>query len=173
MNLKNIFGIVSALLLSTQAYAYNCNGVAQYVDGRSYSNNAIVQNAGSAFNCKVAGWCSIGGPYAPGTGWAAGDAWTNLGSCGTTTSSTPRSSVSNATSSTPSTGGNCPNWAAGTTYAVGVVVKYNNAFYRAKNENPGYDPVISTWFWEPVASCPGGTNSSSGTGGGTCSAWVA
>lgn len=176
MNLRKIFGMTSVLLLSTQAYAYNCNGVAQYVDGRSYSNNAIVQNVGSAFSCKVAGWCTVGGPYAPGTGWAAGDAWTNLGSCGTTTtSSTPRSSTpSNTTSSTPSTGGNCPNWAAGTNYTVGVVVRYNNAFYRAKNENPGYDPVISTWFWEPVASCPGGTNTSSSSGNnGTCAAWVA
>ncbi|HEY0894644.1 MAG TPA: chitinase, partial [Cellvibrio sp.] len=79
MNLRKIVGVASAFLLSTQAYAYNCNGVAQYVDGRSYSNNAIVQNVGSAFSCKVGGWCTVGGPYAPGTGWAAGDAWTNLG----------------------------------------------------------------------------------------------
>jgi predicted chitinase/chitodextrinase len=55
---------------------------------------------------------------------------------------------------------NYPNWAAGTFYAAGSIVRYTNGnYYRAKHENPGYDPIISTWFWEPF-SCSGG-------GGGT------
>lgn len=180
MTIKKILGMAAVLLCAGQANAYNCNGVAQYVNGQSYNNNAIVQNAGSAYSCKVAGWCSLGGPYAPGVGWAAAEAWNSLGSCGSTpASSTPASStpaVSSASSSSaPASGGSCPNWAAGTFYQVGAVVRYNNAFYRAKNENPGYDPIISTWFWEPVASCPGGTTSSSSSAGnnGSCAAWVA
>jgi predicted chitinase len=49
-----------------------------------------------------------------------------------------------------------PNWVAGQSYDVGAIVKYTNgSFYRAKNANPGYDPVISTWFWEPF-TCGGG-----------------
>jgi predicted chitinase len=51
-----------------------------------------------------------------------------------------------------------PNWVAGQWYDVGAVVKYTNgSYYRAKNANPGYDPVISTWYWEPY-DCGGGTN---------------
>ncbi|MGW5748638.1 glycoside hydrolase family 19 protein, partial [Amycolatopsis sp. NPDC003861] len=39
-----------------------------------------------------------------------------------------------------------PNWVAGQWYDVGAVVRYTNGgYYRAKNANPGYDPVISTW----------------------------
>ncbi|GAA2655724.1 glycoside hydrolase family 19 protein [Paractinoplanes durhamensis] len=71
-----------------------------------------------------------------------------------------------------STGGgggstNCsyPNWVAGQYYAVGAIVKYTNGqFYQATHENPGYDPVISTWFWSPY-TCTGGGNT--GGGGGT------
>ncbi len=48
-----------------------------------------------------------------------------------------------------------PNWVAGQWYDVGAIVKYTNGnYYRAKNANPGYDPVVSTWFWEPY-SCSG------------------
>jgi predicted chitinase len=51
-----------------------------------------------------------------------------------------------------------PNWAAGQWYDVGAIVRYTNGgYYRAKNANPGYDPVISTWYWEPY-SCGGGTD---------------
>src|SRR6187402_2142929 len=51
----------------------------------------------------------------------------------------------------PSTGGsttcNYPNWVAGQYYNVGAIVKYTNGqYYQASHENPGYDPVISTWF---------------------------
>ncbi|MFI1018896.1 cysteine/serine endopeptidase inhibitor [Streptomyces sp. NPDC020965] len=50
-------------------------------------------------------------------------------------------------------GGACataPNWAPGTNYQAGTVVKYvNGRHYIAKHDNPGYDPVISTWYWEP------------------------
>ncbi|WP_329085428.1 MULTISPECIES: glycoside hydrolase family 19 protein [unclassified Streptosporangium] len=71
--------------------------------------------------------------------------WADQGACGGGT--------------TPPPSGNCnhPNWAAGTWYAAGSIVKYTNGqFYRAKNENPGYDPVISTWYWEPY-TCGGTT----------------
>ena len=51
-----------------------------------------------------------------------------------------------------------PNWVAGQWYDVGAIVKYTNGgYYRAKNANPGYDPIISTWYWEPY-DCGGGTD---------------
>lgn len=176
MNIKKILGCISMLLFAGHSYAYNCNGVPQYVNGNAYANGAVVQNSGFAFSCKVSGWCGIGGPYAPPSGWAYKDAWNDLGSCGTTTSSTPSSTASSARSSvasSTSTGGSCPNWVAGTNYAAGVVVRYNGGFYVAEHANPGYDPVVSTWYWEPVSSCPGGNNSSSSTGGGSCPQWAA
>ena len=51
-----------------------------------------------------------------------------------------------------------PNWVAGQWYDVGAIVRYTNGgYYRAKNANPGYDPIISTWYWEPY-DCGGGTD---------------
>ncbi len=65
--------------------------------------------------------------------------------------------------------GSCTTWSAGTQYYVGNIVTYNGNRYICVNDNPGYDPVISTWFWDPTSkSCDGGD-----TGGGTCSAWAA
>ncbi|MCX5384578.1 glycoside hydrolase family 19 protein [Streptomyces sp. NBC_00083] len=56
------------------------------------------------------------------------------------------------------TGGTCnyPAWAAGHSYVAGDVVKYTDGnYYIAEHDNPGYDPVISTWYWDPY-SCNGG-----------------
>jgi predicted chitinase len=42
-----------------------------------------------------------------------------------------------------------PNWAQGAWYTTGNVVRYNGSYYIAEHDNPGYDPTISTWYWEP------------------------
>ncbi|RLV04393.1 chitinase [Streptomyces griseocarneus] len=48
------------------------------------------------------------------------------------------------------------NWTAGTWYPAGTVVRYTNGqYYKASHDNPGYDPVISTWYWDPY-TCQGG-----------------
>ncbi|GAA2296741.1 chitinase [Streptomyces kunmingensis] len=53
---------------------------------------------------------------------------------------------------------NYPAWAAGRNYVTGDIVKYTDGkYYVAEHDNPGYDPVISTWYWEPY-TCGGGTN---------------
>jgi predicted chitinase len=61
-----------------------------------------------------------------------------------------------------------PAWIAGTTYAEGNIVLFQGGYYIAEHENPGYDPSISTYFWEPY-NCPtsggGNTAGSSSTGG--------
>lgn len=58
----------------------NCTSPA-YVNGSSYAAGALVRNAGSEYRCTVAGWCTVGGPYAPGTGWAWANAWSLVRAC--------------------------------------------------------------------------------------------
>jgi predicted chitinase len=43
---------------------------------------------------------------------------------------------------------NYPDWVAGRQYYTGNIVRYNGNFYIAEHDNPGYDPTISTWFWD-------------------------
>ncbi|QFZ22218.1 glycoside hydrolase family 19 protein [Saccharothrix syringae] len=45
---------------------------------------------------------------------------------------------------------NHPNWVQGQWYPAGSIVRYTNGqYYIAEHDNPGYDPTISTWYWEP------------------------
>jgi len=54
-----------------------------------------------------------------------------------------------------------PNWVAGKSYVTGNIVRYTDGkAYIAEHDNPGYDPTISTWFWEPYACDNGPTNPS-------------
>ncbi|MFJ4005135.1 glycoside hydrolase family 19 protein [Streptomyces sp. NPDC090023] len=49
-----------------------------------------------------------------------------------------------------------PNWVAGKSYRTGDVVRYTDGkAYIAEHDNPGYDPIISTWYWDPY-NCDGG-----------------
>ncbi|MEU3615142.1 glycoside hydrolase family 19 protein [Streptomyces sp. NPDC006872] len=51
-----------------------------------------------------------------------------------------------------------PSWVAGKSYVTGNIVRYTDGkAYIAEHDNPGYDPVISTWFWEPYACDGSGT----------------
>ena len=88
----------AGLLWSTTAQAYDCSQLAQYVNGSAYTTGALVKNVNKAYRCTVSGWCSIGGPYEPGVGWAASNAWADLGSCDSvvTSSSVALSSVSSS-----------------------------------------------------------------------------
>lgn len=53
-----------------------------------------------------------------------------------------------------------PGWVAGRSYVTGDIVRYTDGkAYIAEHDNPGYDPTISTWYWEPYA-CDGGQNPS-------------
>jgi predicted chitinase len=46
-----------------------------------------------------------------------------------------------------------PVWQARTPYEAGALVVYNGKKYRAAHANPGYDPVISHWYWEDLGRC--------------------
>lgn len=65
---------------SSSAPAGNCSSPA-FVNGASYATGAVVQNVGNEYSCTVGGWCSQGGAYAPGTGWAWTNAWSLVRSC--------------------------------------------------------------------------------------------
>jgi predicted chitinase len=45
-----------------------------------------------------------------------------------------------------------PAWVAGQWYEAGAIVRYTDGkAYIAEHANPGYDPTVSTWYWEPYA----------------------
>ncbi|MGW0841566.1 glycoside hydrolase family 19 protein [Streptomyces sp. NPDC002787] len=53
------------------------------------------------------------------------------------------------------------SWVAGKSYVTGDIVRYSDGkAYIAEHDNPGYDPTISTWYWEPYACENGPTNPS-------------
>jgi chitodextrinase/predicted chitinase len=77
------------------------------------------------------------------------DVWADQGTCG---SGTPGPAP---TTQPPGSGCNYPAWVAGRVYVAGDIVKYTDGnFYRAEHDNPGYDPVISTWYWDPYTCGP-------------------
>lgn len=65
-------------------------------------------------------------------------------------------------------GGQCdaPAWNTNAYYQSGDIVAYQGSLYIAEHENPGYDPTISTWFWDPY---DGDCDADSGSGGNTSS----
>jgi chitinase len=80
----------------------------------------------------------------------ASGVWADQGGCGGSTTPPPGN---------PGTGCDHPAWVAGRPYVTGDIVKYTDGkLYRAKHDNPGYDPVISTWFWEPTSCGPTNPN---------------
>ena len=97
---KLIFISSAGMLLSATAHAYDCSQLPQFTNGSAYATGARVKNVNKAFSCTVGGWCSVGGPYEPGVGWAAGNAWTDLGACDSTTSSSIAPSSASSSSVT-------------------------------------------------------------------------
>ena len=83
------------------------------------------------------------------------------------------SSPGGSTASGGSSTGSCdaPAWRQGQNYSVGALVTYGGRLYIAEHENPGYDPTISTWFWdeygEPCNTGATGGSGATGGGGGT------
>lgn len=79
---KLYFGLVFLCFwVTTNVLALNCGTVPEYMDGTSYQNGDLVQVQQHVYRCDVAGWCTIGDAYAPGSGWAWENAWTLLGGC--------------------------------------------------------------------------------------------
>lgn len=77
---KSSVAVVSSSSAPSSVASGNCTSPA-YVNGAAYAAGAVVNNAGSEYRCTVAGWCSQGGAYAPGTGWAWTNAWSLVRAC--------------------------------------------------------------------------------------------
>ncbi|MFC5924145.1 glycoside hydrolase family 19 protein [Micromonospora vulcania] len=130
-----VAGGLAVIVPSTAASAADC--AASWQASAVYWGGAQVSRNGR--NYQAQWWTQNEAP--PGTTGV----WLDLGACGGGTTPPPSGSC------------NYPNWAAGTWYAAGAIVRYTNGlYYIAEHENPGYDPVISTWYWEPY-TCGGGT----------------
>ncbi|WP_018348818.1 glycoside hydrolase family 19 protein [Longispora albida] len=82
------------------------------------------------------------------------DVWADQGACGGGGTPTPASSC------------NHPNWVQGHAYVTGDIVRYTDGkFYIAEHDNPGYDPTVSTWFWDPYTCTGTGTPTATATPG--------
>lgn len=173
-SLKLVMLLSTAGLMAAQAQAYNCAGVTNYQQG-TYATGAVVQNCGTAYSCTVGGWCSVGGPYEPGVGWAWNNAWSSLGACsGAGTSSTPTSSAavssvkssvasSVATSSaTPTAGCNgVAEWNTTSAYSGNAQVSRSGSLYQAKWWTQGQDPLNNSGaydVWANKGACGAGSS---------------
>ncbi|MFV8783324.1 glycosyl hydrolase family 18 protein [Microbulbifer sp. SA54] len=191
-----IVSMLFSLLGSVGVAAYDCSNVAEYEEGASYGSGATVQSGGNAYRCDVGGWCSQGGPYAPGTGWAWANAWSDLGTCEVSSSSSSSSGGSSSGSSGGSTsssgsggggsssssggssgGDSCPAYVAGSSYNAGDVVSNASGYYACSvggwcsSGNSAYEPGVG-WAWEhawaatTAEACAGGSSSGGSSGGG-------
>jgi predicted chitinase/chitodextrinase len=120
-----------------------------------------LSTSASAASC-VAGWSSgtvyTGGQTAShnGRNWAA-QWWTQGETPGSSQVWADRGACTGGGGGGGGSTCNAPNWVAGQFYRAGAIVKYTDGrYYIAEHDNPGYDPVISTWYWNPH-TCGGGT----------------
>ena len=146
-------GTVAAVLVMPSASAATCaaawNSTAVYTGGMSASYNG--------HNYQAKWWTQNENPATNGSG-----VWADQGSCGGG-STTPTTQPGGGTGSC-----NYPAWAAGQSYVTGNIVKYTDGkYYIAEHDNPGYDPIISTWFWEPYACTGGGGTTTQPPGNNT------
>ncbi|GGL11544.1 chitinase [Mangrovihabitans endophyticus] len=132
----------------------------------AYDSNAVytggMQVSYQSHNWTAKWWTQHETPSTGGSG-----VWQDDGTCGD--GSGGGNSGGGNSGGGNSGGGACdyPAWAAGTYYPAGAVVRYTDGnYYRAEHENPGYDPVISTWYWEPFSCDGGGSTTPPPSGGG-------
>lgn len=175
LQLLSTIGLLSGVsVFAAQAQAYNCTSVAQYQTGVTYSAGAVVQNGGEAYSCTVGGWCTVGGPYAPGVGWAWTNAWSGLGSCSATSANSSSvssaiavsssvasstvsvaSSVASSVTSVAGCGG-LQAWSSTAIYTGGNEVSRNGVKYQAKWWTQGQDPVTNSsadGVWSNKGQC--------------------
>jgi len=128
-----IGGALAAIVPITSASAAAC--VAPWQASTVYTGGMTASHNGKNWLAK---WWTQG-EAPPGTTGV----WGDQGTCGGTTN--------------PPNPGTCnhPNWVAGQWYTTGSIVRYTNGqYYIAEHDNPGYDPTISTWYWDPY-TCSG------------------
>ncbi len=157
MSIKRIMAVLAAfataialaVLLPASASAAGC--AAAWNSGTVYTA-ASGQVSYNSHNWSAKWWTQNETP-----GGSSG-VWADQGACGGTTDPSPTPST------TSGTGCTYPAWVAGQTYTTGAIVRYTNGgLYQATHDNPGYDPVISTWYWSPYTCTGSGSQSPSPT----------
>ena len=143
-------GVPTLALASAPAVSPADSGAcaAAWSSSAVYTNGMVASYQGDNWTAK---WWTEGDI----PGGAAG-VWTNDGTCGGTSTPPPSSGSCNYTV-----------WVAGTNYVAGNIVLYtaNGQYYQASHDNPGYDPTISTWYWNPYTCSGGGTTPPPSSGG--------
>ncbi|GAB7042766.1 MULTISPECIES: glycoside hydrolase family 19 protein [Catenuloplanes] len=142
-------GTAAAILPMTMASAAEC--------ASPYSASAVYWGGNTAsfggHNWRAKWWTQGEQPSAAGTG-----VWEDQGACGSGSGSGGSGGSGSGSGGGATTACNHPAWQAGKSYVTGNIVKYTDGkYYIAEHDNPGYDPIISTWFWEPYACTGGGT----------------
>lgn len=66
-------------------------------------------------------------------------------------------------------------WEKAKPYGAGTLVKQSGVVFRALRDNPGYDPYLSYYYWERVASCVNVASGDTQNRGAYCTGerWVA
>jgi len=127
------------------ALLFGCGGVVD--DGAR--PDGTVSTAGTTQVTPGGGSTSAPDPAAGGTSSVSG------GSAGGTASTPAGAPTMGGAAGNASMGKPCgPAWMAGTTYVAGAIVQFMGSYYRASHDNPGYDPTVSTYFWDPY-TCSG------------------
>ncbi|MGX7828629.1 glycoside hydrolase family 19 protein [Actinokineospora sp. 24-640] len=117
--------VAMAVPLATSAAAAACVGA--WSASAVYTGGQTASHSGRNWAAK---WWTQG--ETPGSAAV----WADNGACGGTT---PPPGTCSA-----------PDWVAGRFYRAGDIVRYTDGrHYIAEHDNPGYDPVISTWYWNP------------------------
>jgi chitodextrinase/predicted chitinase len=141
-----VTGVAAAVLSMTSASAATC--------AQSWSSNSVYWGGTSVSydgrNYRAKWWTQSENPAANPTG-----VWESQGTCS-------GGSPSGGSSASPQGSCSAPAWVARKQYSTGDVVTYTDGkLYIAEHDNPGYDPTISTWYWDPhtcgSASTPTGT----------------
>jgi predicted chitinase/chitodextrinase len=153
MSKKRILACVAALVVASGALvgAMQLSSASAADCVASYNNDKVYLHGDRAsadgYNWTAKWWSQHEKPSTGGSG-----VWERNDSCG---------GGGNQPPPPPNPGPSCsyPDWQPQHNYAAGSIVRYpaNGNYYKASHENPGYDPTISTWFWDQF-SCSGGNN---------------
>lgn len=128
------------------------SGVADPADGTGGNGQVYAGGAGTpsyAGNTPQAGTPPIGSGGTPSTGGTP-----TTGGVGTVGGS-PMGGVQNGgVGGTPPEACNFPMWVAKQEYKKGDKVMYMGKGFIATEDNPGYDPLVSTFYWSPYDCTP-------------------
>ncbi|GAB3232434.1 hypothetical protein GCM10027447_28220 [Glycomyces halotolerans] len=149
---KRLVGLLAAFLLTGALAVVLPNAIASaqtscetaWSSSAVYHADDVASHNGHNWRAK---WWTQG--EEPGTTGQWG-VWEDQGACG-----------GSGTDPDPDPGtGDCAFtvWSAGANYSAGDVVLYSDGnYYVAVHANPGYDPTVSTWYWDPT-TCDGGSD---------------